>query len=596
MIVPMKKITLIFDTAKMEESLCALRSFGSFHPTVDKKAISAGMVALKKKIEVVEQALRLLPEAKERADECIQDCDVIRLATAVIETAGNVKKAQNELDVLKKELAAIQKWGKADQGLIRDLAGKGIELRFFRCSKKDYERFPDSVYRFKAFEDGGEFVVGVVLFREAAPTDLTFPEVVAPARGSLTVAGLIADGEKALFSLESNLQTTGKKRGAIEKARSDLQRELALETVTAGIVRKDKLSVLTGFCPEAELGRLKQIGERQSWAILSETPKETDPAPTLVRHSKLSGLFKPVMDFVGIVPAYHEYDASMPFLVFFTLFFAILVGDAGYGVMILLGTLAVNRFKVPIPSETRRLLYLLSIAAILWGAVTGIWFASERVADLPFFKALVIPPLFGFSPESDISIPRLCMVIAFIQLATAHLWRAARAFPSLLVFSELGWIAILCGVFFIIDFLILNSPASPFIKPLVVFGALCVFVFAGQNSDGFKSGMIRSLQNMPMTLLSGIGCFSDTVSYIRLFAVGLASKEMGIAFNNIAAGIGFDTFFSAAAATLIFVSGHTINIALAVMAVLVHGIRLNVLEYSTHLHMEWTGIPYAPFR
>jgi len=595
MIVPMKKVTLIFDTEKKEAALCALRELGSFHVAIDKKSISSEMVALKKQIEIVESALRLLPATKEKAEEAGAESDVIALAVDVIEMAGSIKKAQDELTFLKKELAGIQKWGNTDQELIRDLAEKGVDIRFFRCPRKDVAHFPDSAYHFKAFEDEGEIVTGVVRYRELTSMDLHFPEVWAPARSSLTVAQLLSEKKKELLSLESAFQSARGKRSDIEKTLCELQRTLALQTVTAGIIQKEAVSVLTGFCPAEALETLKALGEKQSWAILSETPAQTDPVPTLVRHSKLSRLFKPVMAFVGIMPAYHEYDASFSFLVFFTLFFAILVGDAGYGVVILAGTLAVNRFKAPIPTDTRRLLYLLSIAAIIWGAITGIWFASERIADLPVIKALVIPPLFGFSPESDVSIPRLCMVIAFIQLATAHLWRAARAFPSLLVFSEIGWIAVLCGVFFIIDFLILNGPVSPLIKPLVLFGALCVLVFAGQNSDGFKSGMIRGLKNMPMTLLSGIGCFSDTVSYIRLFAVGLASKEMGIAFNHIAAGIGFDTFFSGFAATLIFVSGHTINIALAVMAVLVHGIRLNVLEYSTHLHMEWTGTPYAPF-
>jgi V/A-type H+/Na+-transporting ATPase subunit I len=595
MIVPMKKVTLIFDTGKKEAFLCALRNFGAFHPAIDKKSISSEMVALKKQIGLVEKALRLLPETEEPADKAAEETDVLQLAREVIETAGSLKKVREELAALKKELAGIRKWGKTDQELIRGLAEKGIEIRFFRSPKKEAGHFPDSVFYFKAFEDENGTVTGVVRYRELPPTDVQLPEVWAPVRGSLTVTELITERERQLCSLEDALQNARGKRGQIEKALLELKRALSLQTVTASIVHKEVMSVLTGFCPEEALEPLKQIGERQSWAILSETPAETDPVPTLVRHSPLSRMFKPVMSFVGIVPAYHEYDASMSFLIFFTLFFAILVGDAGYGIVILLGTLAVNRFKAPIPPDTRRLLYLLSMAAIIWGAVTGIWFASERVAELPVFKALVIPPLFGFSPESDVSIPRLCMIIAFIQLTTAHLWRAARAFPSLLVFSEIGWITVLCGVFFIIDFLILNGPLSPLIKPLVVSGALCVLVFAGQNSDGFKSGMIRGLKNMPMTLLSGIGCFSDTVSYIRLFAVGLASKEMGIAFNHLAAGIGFDSLFSGFAATLIFISGHSINIALAVMAVLVHGIRLNVLEYSTHLQMEWTGTPYAPF-
>lgn len=596
MIVSMKKITVIFDSAKTEETLCALREYGSFHPSPCKKPESPEIEILKKKTEILDKALSLLPETKYNQDQTIQNIDFIELANIIIETATNIKIIHEDLKPIEKELDSIRKWGKADKALIDGFINKGINIRFFRCSKKDMAQFPNNVFSFTAFDDGGMAVAGVVLYNQAISFDLSFPEVFPPLRNVETVAGIIKEKEKELLELENKLVSYGKRKKALEDELLCLRKRLGFETVKAGIIEKDKISILTGFCPESEADRIKQLAEKHAWAIVSETPDEKDPAPTLVKHSKISGLFGPVMDFVGIVPAYHEYDASMSFLVFFTIFFAILVGDAGYGLIILIATFLISRFTDRLPKDAILLLYLLSTAAIIWGAISGIWFASEKIAEIPFFRAFIIPSIFGLSPESDISIPRICMGIAFLQLASAHVWRAARAYPSLLVFAEAGWIAVLCGVFFIIDFLILNSPVSPLIKPLVIFGSICVLIFAGQNSDGFKNGMIRGLKNMPMTILSGIGCFSDTVSYIRLFAVGLASKEMAVAFNSIAMNIGFETFFSATATVFILISGHTINIALAVMAVLVHGIRLNFLEYSTHLNMEWTGIKYAPFR
>ncbi|WP_232223788.1 V-type ATPase 116kDa subunit family protein [Desulforegula conservatrix] len=592
----MKKITVIFDSVKTEETLCALREYGSFHPSPGKKPESPEIEMLKKNTGILDKALSLLPETKDNDDQTTQNGDLIGLANNIIATASNIKIIHEDLKPLEKELDSIKKWGKSDKTLIDDLINKGINIRFFRCPKKDMAQFPDNVFSFYAFDDGGMTVAGVVLYNQAIDSDLGFQEVFPPLRNVETVAGIIKEKEKKLLELEIKLESYGKLKKALEDELLSLQKRLEFETVKAGIIEKDRISILTGFCPESEADRLKKLAEKHAWAIMSEAPDEKDPAPTLVRHSKISGLFSPVMDFVGIVPAYHEYDASMSFLVFFTIFFAILVGDAGYGVIILIATFLFSRFTNRLPQNAILLLYLLSTAAIIWGAISGIWFASERIAEIPFFRAFIIPSIFGFSPESDISIPRICMVIAFLQLASAHVWRAARAYPSLLIFAEAGWIAVLGGVFFIIDFLILNSPVSPLIKPLVIFGSICVLIFAGQNSDGFKSGMIRGLKNMPMTLLSGIGCFSDTVSYIRLFAVGLASKEMAVAFNNIALSVGFESFIPATAAVLILISGHAINIALAVMAVLVHGIRLNFLEYSTHLNMEWTGIKYAPFR
>ena len=86
--------------------------------------------------------------------------------------------------------------------------------------------------------------------------------------------------------------------------------------------------------------------------------------------------------------------------------------------------------------------------------------------------------------------------------------------------------------------------------------------------------------------------FTDVVSYIRLFAVGLAGVAISDTVNSIAAGMG-DNFI---ARLLILFVGHTLNIILGPLSVLVHGIRLNVLEFSGHANLTWSGVPYKPLK
>ena len=102
--------------------------------------------------------------------------------------------------------------------------------------------------------------------------------------------------------------------------------------------------------------------------------------------------------------------------------------------------------------------------------------------------------------------------------------------------------------------------------------------------------------NLPLNLLTAMGSFSDLISYIRLFAVGLATKEVAVAFNGMASQVGLDSAFALLGSVLIVTLGHTLNLALAALGVLVHGVRLNLLEFSRHLNISWSGIPYAPFR
>jgi V/A-type H+-transporting ATPase subunit I len=86
------------------------------------------------------------------------------------------------------------------------------------------------------------------------------------------------------------------------------------------------------------------------------------------------------------------------------------------------------------------------------------------------------------------------------------------------------------------------------------------------------------------------------VSYIRLFAVGLASFKIAESFNNIAAGFGFDTFGGIIMTIFVLLLGHGLNLIMGLMSVLVHGVRLNLLEFSGRLGIEWSGMPYHPFK
>jgi len=102
-----------------------------------------------------------------------------------------------------------------------------------------------------------------------------------------------------------------------------------------------------------------------------------------------------------------------------------------------------------------------------------------------------------------------------------------------------------------------------------------------------------TIGNLPLSIISAFG---DVVSYLRLFAVGMAGAVVEVSFNNMAIGDGVDNLLKGIIAVLIIIFGHGLNIVLCMMSVIVHGIRLNMLEFSGHLGMQWTGQKYEPFR
>ena len=116
-------------------------------------------------------------------------------------------------------------------------------------------------------------------------------------------------------------------------------------------------------------------------------------------------------------------------------------------------------------------------------------------------------------------------------------------------------------------------------------------IFSGRGK-GFLRSALLGVADLPFSVLRS---FSDMVSYIRLFAVGYATVVVAVSFNAMAASLASSSWAGVVGAVGILLVGHSLNMLLALMAVMVHGIRLNVLEFSTHLEMGWTGIPYRPF-
>jgi V/A-type H+-transporting ATPase subunit I len=177
-------------------------------------------------------------------------------------------------------------------------------------------------------------------------------------------------------------------------------------------------------------------------------------------------------------------------------------------------------------------------------------------------------------------------------LSIAHAWKFLRKWPSLKALSDIGWVFILWTAYFLANTLILNKAFPVFGKYFFIIGAALVILFTNPARNIFK-GIGLGLGDF---LLKLMGSFGDIVSYVRLFAVGAAGVAIAGAFNHMALAIGARTLLTGLVCFIILFLGHTLNIVMGILAVLVHGVRLNVLEFSGHLDMEWSGTEYAPFK
>jgi V/A-type H+-transporting ATPase subunit I len=293
-----------------------------------------------------------------------------------------------------------------------------------------------------------------------------------------------------------------------------------------------------------------------------------------------------VFELLGITPGYRELDISVLFLIFFGIFFGILIGDAGYGLVYILLTFVLQKvLKSPAGLRTTfSLFYYMGSFALLWGILTGTFFGQTWLLNLGFRP--LVPQL-----NDTTTMQTFCFFLGALHLSIAHAWRAYLKLPSLAAIADAGWICILWTAFFLARTLILGAAFPSFGIWLVTAGIVLVVLFAHP-----QAGLLRTIgSGMGTVALSLVNNLTDVISYIRLFAVGLATLAIAETTNTLASGFGTGVA-ALAAGGVILIIGHSINLILGPMSVLVHGVRLNVLEFSGHANVTWSGVAFEPFR
>ncbi len=363
---------------------------------------------------------------------------------------------------------------------------------------------------------------------------------------------------------------------------------------------------LTGFIPGVDAQKVLDLAKKEHWAILLTDPVEEDEVPTKLKNNKFVSLIYPVSDFLGTVPGYREYDISGWFLLFFCVFFGMIFGDGGYG-LLLSAVAVVTILKTIVSKKTvnpaLNLLLLLGLTTTVWGAITCTWFGLTPEQLPAWIKAASVPYLSNavavISPEKETWVKEnmqvFCFILALVQLSVAHIKGIVRNRKSLKLLGELGSLLMLWGIFNIVLNMVVNADRFPIMNEamiLIAAGFGLSFIFSSYEGSVIQS-ILSSLKNIVSVLLGVVNVFSDIVSYIRLWAVGLAGSAISLTVNEMAGPTlgGLIIFLG----IILLVFGHGLNMVLNVLSVIVHGVRLNTLEFSSHLGMSWSGFKYKPF-
>jgi V/A-type H+-transporting ATPase subunit I len=594
MIVRMKKLTLLVAENYREDFLAQLRRLGVIHikhinpPSADDiNLVEETISQTKKAVSILESCD--IPKAAERV--IWKDSEVSEQLKEITSVAAEREDLIRSLRYIEDRIEQFKPWGSFDPRDLRAFEGRNINIRLYRTTRGALKRAMKERRDIHLINEDKQYAY-IAQICQTQDEELPFEEVKFPEESFEKLYDRHEYFKNRIEEIENDLRAKARAKESLREYGSLLEQRKIFLNVVHGMGREKGFSYLQGYCPVDNVKRVKELAEQKEFGYLAEEPGESEDVPTLIRNPKWINIISPVFKFMNTMPGYKEYDISFPFLIFFSLFFAMLIGDGGYGFLFLGLTYFASRKLKNIPREPFILMYVLSIATIVWGAITGTWFGAEEIAKLPLFNALIIERVNSFVGVNQEFVIYLCFIIGAVQLTIAHLIKAFRMLNTLKALAEIGWILTLWGLFFAAGTLVIGRAFPAFAQYLLIAGVVLIVFFSNPQKNILK-GALTSLATSPLKVISS---FADVVSYIRLFAVGYATVAVASGFNEMALMLGFNNIASSLGAALIMLLGHSINMILGLMSVIVHGIRLNMLEFSGQIEMEWAGTEYNPFR
>ncbi len=616
MIAPMKKVWLVVLDRERRTALAALRSLGVMHvESLAGKGVECDSLA--RQLANAEKAVGILSTVKTDARGKRKDRNRGKAAIqGAIEASERIRQLHEESAAFVREYERIRDWGDFDPESFRDLAAAGFEMKIFECPVQRFMTLTGElpVIRLAAPKGRARFVLlRSTLLGSAIQAD--FPELPSDFEEFDIPVQRASEIESRIKSLKDSIADEGRSLGAFardlscaEYEKSCIVSELRFETLRSGMESAGDVAYLGGFVPASRLAELAAEAQKHGWGLASDEPSPDELPPTKVENSPFVRIIDPVFEFLGTVPNYREYDISAWFLGFFCIYFAMIFGDGGYG-LILLGAAVYSIFRAKanggaIPDAVK-LLLLLALTTLVWGTATATWFAIP-VDRLPgFLFAVAIEPIRNGNPAADTNIKIFCFILGAIQLSVAHIKNIKRDFPNLKFLAQVGSLAMVIGMFTTVLNLVIDPvrfPIPMWAVCLIAGGFVLVFVFGNWEGNLLQS-LAAGLKGIIPTFLGTVSVFADIVSYIRLWAVGLAGLAISQTVNGMATGMFGDPAgqiiafaLGAVMGIILLAVGHALNLVMSVLSVVVHGIRLNMLEFSGHLGMEWSGYKYDPLR
>jgi V/A-type H+-transporting ATPase subunit I len=629
MVVQMKKLQVLLPAADRETFLTGLAKVGVVHieeaagecHSSDLEQIGA---SIKRYRSVFDRLEKLSKEGANGGGT----------AATAYETAESIVKEFETLEVqresamqssigLQKDVATLTPWGDFDPHLIEKLKNAAVSIRFFETGAKKFGQLALTEVP-HAIITTGNTVKFIVIDRDE-PSAIDADEISLPATSLSALKAEIAALEQQIDSINKKISALVPHRARIMDAITAFIHDESFESARCSLEQgaQGAVLLLSGWLPTNREKSVKDFLALQTAWFEIRDPRMNDQPPVKMKNSAYVSKFEPITKMFAL-PNYFELDPTPFFAPFFMFFYGMCLGDVGYGAIILIAALVLIA-KGPVKLKNIFILgSFLGATTILngfflnsfFGAtifdVTGVEGIAGAGGGIPFLSSVIV------NGKTEFPAITFAIYIGIFQMMLGMLLNVVNKLrqqgfiyavqPMCYLPLTMAFFILLCKVNFlnmgvyavndihigsvfagtsnailftllgigIVPFIFLNSPQiRPWIRPLRFFWEMYNFVN---------------------------GIVGNGLSYLRLFALGLAGGLLGKAFNDIALMLitndqGQVTFTHPliVGTVLIMVAGHALNFALSALGAYVHSVRLIFVEFYNNLSFQGGGKPYVPF-
>ncbi|NDW12652.1 ATPase [Bacteroides sp. 214] len=614
MITKMKKYTFLIFHKEYEDFLLKVRDLGVVHVETKQEgqAMDKGLQNAVKQHTTILSVERFLQTYIDKKHGGAQKTATLVRGMELIKEVEELRKTSEALTLklqsIQKEADIMSPWGDFEISSLQKLKDAGYKLNFYIASSRDFKQEWVSELNAVVIRNTGSHCYFVILSKMGEHPTI---EVEQAKLGQYSLLELEKQAEETTLHLEETkkqiVELANTEMESLELAKREVQNEIEFSNVVLGGDRyaDDKLVMLQGWIPEEKETVLKNFLDTDQHFYEEEKVALTDNVPILLKNNAFAKLYEPITRMFNL-PNYSELDPTAFFAPFFMLFFGLCMGDGGYGLIIM----AICLWAKTKVSESAKgfcqlgVYFGLStvIVGILTGSFFGIALDSVEWAWLKGVKGYFITDnnyaekLGGYSPLMIFAI-----VIGLVQILFGMCINAAKIIKQFGVkyaLFKIGWVVFLVSVG-----IAFGLPAFGVELPMFVLYAfygligVSVLLILFYNSPD-KNVLSNFASGLWDTYNMATGLLGDTLSYIRLFALGLTGAILGGVFNSLAFELtatlpAVARFF---AAFLILILGHGINFALCLISSLVHPIRLTFVEFYKNSGFEGGGTAYKPFK